>query len=132
MSPGQEGEDAGSRTLDDVKYVTGDWIDVAVFNNAQGGPPRGFDGPRSSFSRQGGSSGISERVRGRGDSYRGAAGMGQSGGITGGRNGPDGPSGDGGERAPPGGPRRDRERDRERDRDRDRDRNRERDKGGRW
>ena len=40
-------EDAGVRTLEEVKYVIGDWIDVAVFNNNQGGgPPRGFEGPR--------------------------------------------------------------------------------------
>src|SRR5579859_1881857 len=44
---GGGGEDAGSRTLEDVKYVIGDWIDVAIFNNSQGGSgSRPYDGPR--------------------------------------------------------------------------------------
>jgi histone deacetylase complex subunit SAP18 len=101
-------EDAGSRTLEDVKYVIGDWIDVAIFSGGQGGPP-----PRGgSFGRQGG---MGERGRGaRGDSYRG--GM-RGGGRMGGRNGFEGGSaGDGDERGPPGGPRRDRDRDRDRGR----------------
>jgi len=109
MTPDQEGEDAGSRTLEDVKYVIGDFVNVAIFSGAQGGPPRSFDGPRGSFSRQGG------MERGRGDSYRGP------GRARGGRNGFDGRSGEGDDRGPPGGPRRDRDRgDRDRDRDRDR------------
>lgn len=111
MTPGQEGEDAGSRTLGDVNYVIGDFVNVAIFSSGQGGPPsRSFDGPRGgSFSRQGG---MGERGRGRGDSYRG------SGTRRGGRNGFDGRLGEGDDRGPPGGPRRDRERDRDRDRDR--------------
>ena len=105
MSPGQESEEAGSRTLEDLKYVIGDWIDVAVFNNTQGGPQRGFEGPRgSSFSRQGGMGG--PPGRGRGDTYRGGAGRDRGTG----RNGFDAPSGDGDDRGPPGGPRRDRDR----------------------
>src|SRR5271155_2776600 len=89
-----ESEDAGSRTLDDVKYVIGDWIDVAIFNNAQGAPMGGgrFEGPRGpgggGFSRGGGPG---DRGRGRGDSYRGTGGRGR---VGGGRNGFDGPRGD--------------------------------------
>lgn len=88
MSPGQENDEAGSRTLEDVKYVIGDWIDVAVFNASQGGPSRGFDGSRGgSFNRQ--SSGPGQA---RGDSYRGSSGRERAVG----RNGFDGPSGDNG------------------------------------
>ena len=119
-----DAEDAGSRTLEDVKYVIGDWLDVAIFTGAQGVPP---GGPRGgSFGRQGGMGGPGgERGRGRGDSYRGGGvsrgGGRMAGGGAGGRNGFDEPSGgDGDERGPPGGPRRDRDRDRDRDR------------GGRW
>jgi len=117
------GDDAGSRTLEDVKYVIGDWIDVAVFNNnSQGaGPARAYDGPRGpgAYGRGG-----FERGRGRGmDSYRG----GGSGRGRGGRNGYDGYAGGG-----------DRDRDRDRDRDAGDDRGPprgprpDRDRGGRW
>jgi histone deacetylase complex subunit SAP18 len=109
MTPGQEGEDAGSRTLEDVKYVIGDFVNVAIFGSGQGAPPRPFDGPRGSFSRQGGGM---DRGRGRSDSYRGSMRG------RGGRNGYDGRLEEREERGPPSGPRRDRDRDPDRDRDR--------------
>ena len=105
MTPGQEGEDASSRTLEDVKYIIGDYVDVAIFGSGQGAPSRSFDGSRGSYSRQGGM----DRSRGRGDSYRGP------GRGRGGRNGFDGRlGGDGEDHGPPSGPRRDRDRDRDR------------------
>jgi Sin3 associated polypeptide p18 (SAP18) len=105
MSPGQDTtEDAGSRTLDDVKHVIGDFIDVAIFSNHAQVGPRGYtEGPRGSFSRGGGPI---ERGRGRGDSYWG-------GSTTRGRLGRNGFD----DRIP-GGPRSDRDRDI--------------DRGGRW
>lgn len=119
-------EDAGARTLEDVKYVIGDWIDVAIFNNSQG--PRGFDGPRGEF--DGGSRGRGgysrgggpDRGRGRGgvDSYRGRGRGGGRNGFDAGAGGSGSGAGDGDDRGPSGGPRRDRDRDRDRDR------------GGRW
>jgi len=103
MSPDQGEPDAGAKTLEDIKYVIGDWIDVAVFTQSSGGPPsRSFDGQRGgSFGRDSG------RGRGRGDSYRGGTGRGREG-----RNGFDADRDRDRDRDIPSGPRRDRDRDR--------------------
>ena len=112
MTPGQDGaEDAGPKTLEEVRYVIGDFISVAVFINGAPGNvarnyegPRGHEGPRAgSYSRGGGPG---ERGKGRVDSYRGGSGRGRVG-----RNGFDSRPGDRDDRAPPGGPRGDRDRD---------------------
>jgi histone deacetylase complex subunit SAP18 len=100
-------EDDSTKTLDDARYIIGDFIDVAILTGDQRLPSRPtFDGPRVGFNRFGG-----ERPpRGRSDSYRGGGySRGSRGGRLSGRNGfedDERPSPSG----PPSGPRRDRER----------------------
>jgi histone deacetylase complex subunit SAP18 len=95
-----EKEDDASKTLDDARYIIGDFIDVAILTGDQRLPTRSF------VPREGGPGGYRGLPRGRGDSYRGQGySRGRGGPPAAGRNGFDND-----DRAPPSGPRRDRDR----------------------